>query len=61
MGILLLVLKFMYISLLLKMIYGFSRPAKITASPFKSRHGDSRVILATHLDPSQGEEFLEAQ
>ena len=35
MGILLFVLKYMYISLLLKMIYGFSWPAKIMASPFK--------------------------
>ena len=32
MGILLFVLKYMYISLLLKMIYGFSWPAKIMAS-----------------------------
>ena len=35
MGILLFVLKYMYISLLLKMINGFSWPAKIMASPFK--------------------------
>ena len=34
MGILLFVLKYMYIPLLLKMINGFSRPAKIMASPF---------------------------
>ena len=34
MGILLFLLKYMYISLLLKMIYGFSWPAKIMASPF---------------------------
>ena len=34
-GILLFVLKYMYISLLLKMINGFSWPAKIMASPFK--------------------------
>ena len=36
MGILLFVLKYMYISLLLKIINGFSRPAKIMASPFKA-------------------------
>ena len=36
MGILLFVLKYMYISLLLKMINGFSWPAKIMVSPFKS-------------------------
>ena len=35
MGILLFLLKYMYISLLLKMKYGFSWPAKIMASPFK--------------------------
>ena len=35
MGSLLFLLKYMYISLLLKMIYGFSWPAKIIASPFK--------------------------
>ena len=35
MGILLFVLKYMYISLLLKMINGFFWPAKIMASPFK--------------------------
>ena len=35
MGILLFVLKYMYISLLLKMINGFSWPAKIMVSPFK--------------------------
>ena len=35
MGILLFVLNYMYISLLLKMINGFSWPAKIMASPFK--------------------------
>ena len=35
MGILLFVLKYMYTSLLLKMINGFSWPAKIMASPFK--------------------------
>ena len=35
MGILLFVLKHMYISLLLKMINGFSWPAKIMVSPFK--------------------------
>ena len=34
MGILLFLLKYMYISLLLKMKYGFSWPAKIMASPF---------------------------
>ena len=34
MGILLFVLKYMHISLLLKMINGFSWPAKIMASPF---------------------------
>ena len=34
MGILLLDLKYMYISLLLKMINGFSWPAKIMVSPF---------------------------
>ena len=34
MGILLFVLKYMYISLLLKIIDGFSWPAKIMASPF---------------------------
>ena len=36
MGILLFVLKNIYISLLLKMINGFSRPAKIMVSPFKT-------------------------
>ena len=41
MGILLFVLKYMYISLLLKMINGFSWPAKIMASPFK---GDKILI-----------------
>ena len=35
MGILIFVLKYMYISLLLKMINGFSWPAKIMVSPFK--------------------------
>ena len=35
MGILLFVLKYMYIFLLLKMINGFSWPAKIMDSPFK--------------------------
>ena len=35
MGILLFVLKYMYISLLLKMINGVSWPAKIMVSPFK--------------------------
>ena len=35
MEILLFVLKYMYISLLLKMINGFSWPAKIMVSPFK--------------------------
>ena len=35
MGIFLFVLKYMYISLLLDMTYGFSWPAKIMASPFK--------------------------
>ena len=39
MGILLFVLKYMYISLLLKMIYGFSWPAKIMASPNPSIKG----------------------
>ena len=34
MGILLFVYKYMYISLLLKMINGFSWPAKLMASPF---------------------------
>ena len=34
-GDLLFVLKYMYISLLLKMINGFSCPAKIMVSPFK--------------------------
>ena len=34
MGILLFALKYMYISLLLKMVNGFSWPAKIMASPF---------------------------
>ena len=37
MGILLFVLKYMYISLLLKMINGFSWPAKIMASPFNAK------------------------
>ena len=36
MGILLFVLKYMYISLLLKMINGFSWSANIMASPFNS-------------------------
>ena len=36
MGIFLFVLKYKYISLLLKMINGFSWPAKIMASPFKA-------------------------
>ena len=35
MGILFFVLNYMYISLLLKMNYGFSCPSKIMASPFK--------------------------
>ena len=35
MGILLFVLKYMYIFLLLEMINGFSWPAKIMVSPFK--------------------------
>ena len=35
MGILLFVLEYMYISLLLKMINGFSWPGKIMVSPFK--------------------------
>ena len=35
--ILLFILKYMYISLLLKMINGFSWPAKIMASPFKCK------------------------
>ena len=38
MGILIFVLKYMYISLLLKMINGFSWPAKIMVSPFKPYH-----------------------
>ena len=38
MGILLFVLKYMFISLLLKMINGFSRSANIMASPFKIRN-----------------------
>ena len=37
MGILLFVLKYMYISLLLKMINGFFWPAKIMVSPFKAK------------------------
>ena len=36
MGILLFILKYMYISLLMKMINGFLWPEKIMASPFKS-------------------------
>ena len=39
MGILIFVLKYMYISLLLKMINGFSWPTKIMVSPFKSIAG----------------------
>ena len=38
MGILLFALKYMYISLLLKMINGFSWPAKIMASLFKYQY-----------------------
>ena len=38
MGILLFVLKYMYNSLLLKMINGFSWPAKIISSPFNKSH-----------------------
>ena len=37
MGILLFILEYMYIFLLLKMINGFSWPAKIMASPFNIR------------------------
>ena len=44
MGILLFLLKYMYISLLLKMIYGFSWPAKIMVSPFKL-YGVRRVHI----------------
>ena len=36
MGILIFVLKYMYISLLLKIINGFSWPAKIMVSPFNN-------------------------
>ena len=46
MGILLFLLKYMYISLLLKMIYGFSWPAKIMASPF------NHFVEPPHTGPS---------
>ena len=39
MGILLFVLKYMFSSLLLKMIQGFSWSANIMASPFKVEYG----------------------
>ena len=50
MGILLFVLKYKYISLLLKIINGFSWPAKIMASPFnyKGIVSDSNNILSWH-------------
>ena len=44
MGILLFVLKYMFISLLLKMINGFSWPAKIMASPFKWNYASKNKI-----------------
>ena len=54
MGILLFVLKYMYVSLLLKMINGFSWPAKIMASPFKSNEN----IFSLVLNNLQCEDFL---
>ena len=49
MGILLFVLKYMYISFLfLKMINGFSWPAKIMASPFKGLFSDSSNLFIWH-------------
>ena len=44
MGILLFVLKYMFISLLLKMINGFSWSANIMASPFKSLSNSSCIL-----------------
>ena len=51
MGILLFVLKYLYISLLLKMMNGFSWPAKIVASPFKKRYVGwfLRIILLSRV------------
>ena len=45
MGILFFVLNYMYISLLLKMINGFSWPSKIMASPFKTLSQNQIVCL----------------
>ena len=52
MGILLFVLKYMHISLLLKMINGFSETAKIMASPFKEG-GDIRRDAKWRTEESQ--------
>ena len=49
MGILLFVLEYMYISLLLKMINGFSWPGKIMASPFNISISDFQLILLDHI------------
>ena len=45
MGILLFVLKYMYTSLLLKMINGFSWPARIMVSPFKGALDKYNIYL----------------
>ena len=49
MGILLFVLKYMYITLLLKMINGFSWPGKIMASPFNVRFYHPNYFLNKHV------------
>ena len=48
-GILLFVLKYMYISLLLKMINEFSWPAKIMVSPFKGTNGRQKTCEIFHV------------
>ena len=54
MGILLFVLKYMYIFLLLKMINGFSWPAKIMVSPFKAWFSSlSHSLLSANVSGCQ--------
>ena len=55
MWILLFVLKYMYISLLLKMINGFSWPAKIMVSPFNTNELSKK---STELPSLQKKEIL---
>ena len=60
MEILLFVLKYMYVSLLLKMINGFSWPVKIMASPFNIEV--DTVVMSAHpffLKPNNEQNMCE--